>query len=54
MSAIFPDTFAQKFEVTPYVGYQLVGGFSTIDGRLSMKNGPNYGLIFDVTVEKDM
>ena len=48
------NTFAQKFEITPYVGYQLAGGLTTVDGRLSMKNGPNYGLILDITVEKDM
>ena len=54
MSFSFANILAQKFEVTPYVGYQFAGGLSTIDGRLSMKNGLNYGLIFDVTVEKDM
>ena len=54
MSFSFANILAQKFEVTPYVGYQFAGGLSTIDGRLSMKNGVNYGLIFDVTVEKDM
>ena len=48
------NIFAQKFEITPYVGYQLAGGLTTVDGRLSMKNGPNYGLILDITVEKDM
>lgn len=44
----------QKFEFTPYVGYQFAGGLNTLDGRLSMKNGTNYGLILDITVEKDM
>ena len=50
----FSSTFAQKFEVTPYVGYQFAGVLNTIDGKLGMKDGMNYGLIFDVTVEKDM
>lgn len=54
MSFSVTHTFAQKFEITPYVGYQFAGGINTIDGRLSMKNGPNYGLILDITVEKDM
>lgn len=44
----------QKFEFTPYGGYMFAGGLNTLDGRLSMKNGPNYGLILDITVEKDM
>ena len=48
------NIFAQKFEITPYTGYQFAGGLTTVDGRLSMKNGPNYGLILDITVEKDM
>ncbi len=48
------NIFAQKFEITPYAGYQFAGGVNTIDGRLSMKNGPNYGVILDITVEKDM
>jgi len=53
-STIFSSSFAQKFEITPYIGYQFAGGLTTTEGSLSMKNGPNYGLIFDVTVEKDM
>lgn len=48
------SNYAQNYEITPYVGYQLAGGLNTIDGRLSMKNGINYGLVFDFTVEKDM
>lgn len=54
ISFLTNNIFAQKFEITPYAGYQFAGGLNTIDGRLSMKNGPNYGLILDITVEKDM
>lgn len=54
IAIVTSSNYAQKYEFTPYVGYQLAGVLNTVDGKLSMKNGLNYGLIFDVTVEKDM
>jgi len=48
------NVFAQKVEITPYIGYQFTGRLTTTDGKLSMKDGTNYGLILDITVEKDM
>jgi len=48
------NIFAQRFEVTPYVGYQFTGSLTTTEGKLSMKDGMNYGMILDITVQKDM
>ena len=48
------NSYAQKFEVTPFVGYELAGTLRTEQGDISLENGFNYGLIFDVTVERDL
>jgi len=47
-------TYAQKFEVTPFFGYELAGTLRAEQGDVSLENGFNYGLMFDITVERDL
>jgi len=48
------NTIAQKIEFTPFAGYMFAGKLNTIDGELKIKNGSNYGLIADISVEQDL
>jgi hypothetical protein len=60
---ITSSLFAQRFELTPFAGYRFGGKIHGIEiqsqdslttGELKIANGVNYGLIFDISLNKDL
>lgn len=45
-------SFSQKIEITPFGGYMFGGKVKFIQGDLKILDGPNYGLLIDVPLQK--
>ena len=48
------NMLAQKFEITPFYGYQLNGKAIGYNGDLNVRDASSYGLMLDVTVQRGM
>ncbi len=49
-----PNIYAQKFEITPYYGYQLNGKVVGYYGDLNLRDAAMYGGSLDITVQKGL
>ena len=49
-----PNVLAQKFEITPFYGYQFNGKVIGYSGDLNIRDAGSYGLMLDVSVQKGM
>ncbi len=49
-----PNVSAQKFEITPFYGYQFNGKVIGYSGDLNIRDASSYGLMLDVSVQKGM
>ena len=48
------NTFAQKFEITPFYGYMFAGKVTGYNGDLNVRDAGMYGLMLDISVQKGM
>ena len=44
----------QKFELTPFAGYQLTSNLQTFSGELKIHNSFNYGAALDIRLSNDL
>ena len=49
-----PNVLAQKFEITPFYGFQFNGKVIGYSGDLNIRDAGSYGLMLDVSVQKGM
>ncbi len=49
-----PNVLAQKFEITPFYGYQFNGKVIGYSGDLNIRDAGSYGLMLDVSLQKGM
>ncbi len=54
LSIFNSQTSAQKFEITPFYGYQFNGKVVGYEGDLNIRDATAYGLLFDITLRPGM
>jgi opacity protein-like surface antigen len=53
-SISFAQYKRQKFELTPFAGYQLTSNLQTFSGELKINNSFNYGAALDIRLSNDL
>ncbi len=51
---ISTEVYSQNLEISPFAGYMFAGSIATDKGKLNIKNDFNYGVFFDIPVEKTL
>jgi len=52
LSTLPATIFAQRFEATPYYGFNLAGKLHFVEGEMNIKNNPNYGILLNFELDR--